>query len=308
MKRSFLPLLRKVPRILAILLLSVPGITINSAWGQDLYFNELSRFEVSHSANWIRGELNSQVSFNLAEAGIRLPTGRLLGENILSEAYPRLLRPALLSIRVDSSSTVRDLIDRNELFIRELDALSLEAERVPPSLSVDLTRMGGSYKFFFSKLSSILMLHRRPVTAPRPLITVPTVDYTGIIIIADEELSIHGRRTQAFVEPCLFPKIWDTNMNLIYEKNMVDPNIQGLMVRYVTRDSIFRPTPSGIDGELAAFLGPNPLRILAREVFGASPTDPIIDREDALKILSSENNRRLLQEGRVALVLNEGKL
>jgi hypothetical protein len=34
----------------------------------------------------------------------------------------------------------------------------------------------------------------------------------------------------------------------------------------------------------------------------------VIDREDALKILSSENNRRLLMEGRVALVLNETKL
>jgi hypothetical protein len=55
-------------------------------------------------------------------------------------------------------------------------------------------------------------------------------------------------------------------------------------------------------------VGSNPLRILAREVFGLNPTDPVIDREDALKILSSENNRRLLREGRVVLVLNETKL
>jgi len=80
------------------------------------------------------------------------------------------------------------------------------------------------------------------------------------------------------------------------------------MVRYIARESIFRSSPSGIEGELAALLGSNPLRIIAREVFGVNPTDPIIDREDALKILSSENNRRLLMEGRVALVLSDTKL
>jgi hypothetical protein len=46
------------------------------------------------------------------------------------------------------------------------------------------------------------------------------------------------------------------------------------------------------------------LRIIARGVFGARPTDPIIDRDDALLILSTEANRRLLREGRIAIVLN----
>jgi hypothetical protein len=55
-------------------------------------------------------------------------------------------------------------------------------------------------------------------------------------------------------------------------------------------------------------VGSNPLRIIARGVFGIDPTDPVIDRDDALLILSTENNRRLLREGRVVLVLNEGKL
>jgi hypothetical protein len=305
MKRCFLPLFSKVLLILALLFFTLAG---NPVWGQDLSFYESNRFEVSHSINWALGELDSQASFNLAEAGIRLPTGRFLGEEILKEAYPRLMRPLLLSIRVDSNSTVRDLVDRGELSIRELDALSLEAERIPPSLSADLTRMSGSFKFYVSSLSARLISHRRAIEATRPLITVPTVNYTGIIIIADQELPIHGRRIQALVEPCLFPKIWDTNMTLIYERNMYDPSRQGFMVRYITRESIFRPTPTGLDGELAAFLGSNPLRIFAREAFGSTPTDLIIDREDALQILSSEHNRRLLREGRVAFVLNEGKL
>jgi hypothetical protein len=80
------------------------------------------------------------------------------------------------------------------------------------------------------------------------------------------------------------------------------------MVRYVSPSSVFRPTPSGLSPELTALVGNNPLRIIARGVYGIRPTDPIIDREDALIILSSDDNIRLLREGRVALVLNQGVL
>jgi len=267
-------------------------------------------FDVSFSVDWVRGEVYSQVSFDLAQAGIRLPTGRFLAEEILEDAYPELLRPNLLSLRLDSSTTVGNLAERGELPLAQLDFICLEAEKTPPSLSPDLKRMTGRYMMYMDRISALFTRHRQAIEPPRPLIRAQSADYTGIIIIADNELPVRGRMGQAVVEPCIFPKIWDTDMNLIYERNMLDPgNGTGKrMVRYTVRESIFRPGPSGLEGDLAALLGPNPLRIIAREVFGINPTDPVIDREDALKILSGENNRRLLREGRVVFVLNEAKL
>ena len=99
-------------------------------------------------------------------------------------------------------------------------------------------------------------------------------------------------------------------MNLIFERNMIDPasgQNKGV-VRYINRDSIMRAAPSAMDDNLIKLVGDNPLRIVARGVFGAVPTDPIIDTEDALLILSSENNRRLLLEGRIAIVLDKKEL
>ena len=275
-----------------------------------VYGQEGIRFDVSASVDWLSARLNAQAGFDLAQAGIRLPAGRLMGEEILNEAYPRLLRPYLLSLRVDSDTTIRDLIERGELSLEDLDTLSLGAGKTPPSLSVDLSGMIGRYTVLMEKISALLTRHRRAIEPARPLHPAQTADYTGIIIIANEELPIHGRAVRALPEPCLFPKIWDTNMNLVYERQMKDPAAKegALMIRYAETESIFRPTPSGLEGELAALLGPRPLRVLAREVFGSSPTDPVIDREDALKILSGENNRRLLYEGRVVLVLNGEKL
>jgi hypothetical protein len=218
----------------------------------------------------------------------------------------------LLPVQVDSSATVEDLLKAGGLSLAEIDNICLGAVKVPPNFSADMASITGRYTVNLGTIGAMLTNHRQAADIPRPLIPAAVADYTGIIIIADTELPIHGRNTQALLTPCVFPKIWDTSMNLVYERNMTDPSITRQdpknggrpMVRYIQTESIFLPTPSGIDDSLADLVGRNPLRIIARGVFGACPTDPIIDREDALIILSTENNRRLLREGRVALAVN----
>jgi hypothetical protein len=265
-----------------------------------------TEFNISGSVDWDRMEINSVAALNMASANLRLPTGRVQGEAMLASEYPRLLRPFLLDIPVDSSDTIGDLLNRGELSIFRLDALLDAARRVPPVLSSDLSLLSSSCTLSLHQVSAAFIRHRRPREAERLLNPAPAAPYTGIIIIADETLPVHGRNTAALVRPCLFPKIWDTEMNLIYERNMTDPELaaERAIVRYVPAESVFRSTPSGLSPELQDLVGAYPLRILARGVFGIRPTDPVIDREDALVILSSEENRRLLREGRVAIVLS----
>jgi hypothetical protein len=270
--------------------------------------SEQLSFDVSCSIDWVKGELYSQIGLDLAGAGIKLPTGRFLAEETLKEAYLELLQPYLLSLRFDSSATLMNLVSRGELSLQDLDTVCLQADKMPPSLSQDLTSMTARYKVALGKISTLLCRHSRAIEPEKPLLPIQSAAHTGIIIIADDELPIHGRKDKALAEPCIFPKIWDSGMKLVYERNMYDPLQQGSIARYSTRENIFHPSPSGLEGELAAFLGTNPLRILARGVFGINPTDLIIDRDDALMILSNENNRRLLREGRILLVLNESQL
>jgi hypothetical protein len=267
---------------------------------------ENTHIDLSGSVEWEGGKINASLSLDLKSSGIRLPTGRIRGEEILLDEYPRILRPYVLSLQADSSSTVEDYIRRGEPDLSALDKLLLEAGKTAPSLSADLGFMTGRYTLNLKDLVSLLPRSSRRPEVPRPLIPSPSADYTGIIIIADGELPVHGKNSSALVRPCLFPKIWDTAMTEIYTWNMTDPSGPGgkAMVRYAAAAAIFRPTPSGLEGDLAKLAGPNPLRIFARAVFGTCPTDPIIDKEDALKIISSENNRRLLMEGRVIFVLN----
>jgi hypothetical protein len=268
---------------------------------------EDSGVDIRGYIEWDRMQINSTVTVNLSSTGIRIPMERLRAEALINTEYPRLIRPSLLSLSMDSSGTMEDIINRGELSLSGIGDFVRSAQQVPPALSTDLVSMSSQYTINMYTIGAALIRHRRPTEIPRTLTPVPTAVYTGIIIIADTEMPVHGRNIKALPLPCFFPKIWDTEMNLIFERNMLDPGLgkTGGMIRYVSESAIFRPTPSGLDEELLNLVGPNPLRIIAREVFGIRPTDPVIDREDALRIISSEENRKLLREGKVVFVLHQ---
>jgi hypothetical protein len=265
-------------------------------WGQ-------TRIDIAGTVEWDKMEINAAVSLDLASVSLKLPAGRTQAESLIGAEYLRLIRPGILSLPVDSSATIADLIDRGEFSLLRVENLALSARMVPHALSPDLRNLSAAYTVSLAGVSASLIRHSRPAEILKVLRPVPAPAYTGIIIIAGGELPVHGKNSAALPVPCLFPKVWDTGMNLIYERNMLEPQNAG-MVRYAAGESVFHPTPSGLSAEIAALVGQNPLRILARGVFGERPTDPIIDRADALLIISSEENRRLLREGRVVIVLD----
>ncbi|MDR0449711.1 MAG: polymerase [Treponema sp.] len=259
----------------------------------------------SGELDWEKMEIEARISLDLASAGIRLPTGRIQGEELIRAGYPALIQPRILSIPVDSSRTVADYVRSGELSLSRLEAFAWTARFRPPAHSADLSSLSAAYSLKLEDLAAEFLKHSRPAEAPRIIAPPPVADYTGILIIAGEELPLHGTSRSALLQPCLFPKIWDTDMNLIYEKNMLETRDgKAPLPRYARTEDLFFPGPSGLAPGLSEAVGERPLRILARGVFGIRPTDPLIDREDAALILSSENNRRLLREGRVMIVLD----
>jgi hypothetical protein len=256
---------------------------------------------------WDRMELSAVISLNLREEGIKLPAGRSRAEALLEDRYPAMIRQAILDLRADSTSTVADLVNRGELSLEETERIPARALRVPPALSPDFASMSGRYTLSLHNVCSVFPRGIRAAKTAAPLIPVPARAYTGIIIIADVSLPIHGRNAEALLTPCLFPKVWDDRMELVYDRNMTNPDLAGI-VCYASRESVTASTPSGLDERLAARVGNNPLKIMARGLYGQIPTDPVIDREDAFVIFSSEANRLLLRDGKIALILDKNAL
>ena len=271
-----------------------------------------ANIDISGTVEWDTMQIKAEVSLDLASAGVRLPSGRPQGEALLQTGFSRLIRPGILDLQVDSSSTIADLISRGEFSLAEADILVNNAHSIPPALSSDMLNMFSSYTITLSGISSSLLNARntdtrRPAEVMRTLNPVSSARYTGIIIIAAEELPVHGMRSTALPIPCLFPKIWDSSMNLIYDRSMLTSLDTG-MVRYSPLQSIFQNTPSGLTPELQTIVGDRPLKIFAQGVFGINPTDLIIDSSDALTIISSAENQRLLSEGKVVIILDESVL
>ncbi|MDR2477881.1 MAG: polymerase [Treponema sp.] len=263
--------------------------------------------DITGTIEWDRREINAVVSLDLVSARIKLPSGRTQGETVIAADYFRLIRPGILELQADSSSTVAALVKRGEWSLIELENTVSQAQTVPPVLSPDLRVLSAAYTLSLERISAGLIRHSRPAEPPRILNPVSAPAYTGIIIIASQSLPVHGMKSSALPVPCLFPKIWDTHMNLIFERNMLDPH-NSVMVRYAPAQNIFGDNPSGLSPEIITAAGNRPLRIFARGVFGIVPTDPIIDREDALLIISTEENRRLLQDGKVVIILDDSVL
>jgi hypothetical protein len=263
---------------------------------------------ISGSVEWDTLRIDAVVSLNLAQAELKLPSGRTQGEYLLNSSYLSLIQPCLFRLQVDSSSTIADLVNSNELSLTQAETIANGVNLTAPSFSTDMKNITTSVSIPLSDISAALLRHSRASPVLRTLNPVSSARYTGIIIIALDELPVYGMKKTAMPVPCLFPKIWDSEMNLIYERNMLEPQFESTMVRYSAAQNIFQNNPSGLSAELQEIVGDRPLRIFARGVFGIKPTDIIIERSDALLIISSEENRRLLSQGKVVFILDESVL
>ena len=259
------------------------------------------------SIEWNKTDIQALVSLNLASANVTMPSGRTRAETVINSGYLSLIRPVILGIRADSSSTLAELVQRGDLSLNEIDDIALNARATPPFLSPDLLNIQASYRISREDISAALIRHSSPAAIRRTLIPVPVSGYTGIIIIASSPLPVHGMKGSAPVVPCLFPKIWDTDMNLVFERNMLERG-RSTMAHYAPRSTIFYDSPSGLSPEITPLIGLRPLRVFARGLFGDIPTDLIIDAEDVMRIISSEENRRLLREGRVLIIVDDAAL
>ena len=262
---------------------------------------------ISGKVDWESMRVSTQVSLDLASANLKLPSGRTQGEIFLNSGFLNLVKPCLLEIQVDSSSVIGDLVNSGEINLSQIERVVMGAKTIAPALTPDMKNIFTTQTISISSISSALLQHNKPSAIVRTLNPVSSASYTGIIIIAADELPVHGMKSTALALPCLFPKIWDSNMNLIYERNMLE--IKDItMVTYSSLDDIFKKNPAGLSEKLRETVGDRPLRIFARGVFGIKPTDLIIERDDAMMIISSEENRRLLSHGKVAIILDDSVL
>jgi hypothetical protein len=256
--------------------------------------------------DWEKMEISFEVSLDLTQSGNKLPAGRTASETDLRRLYPVLVRPVLEALPVDSSATVGSYLEEGRLAPAFTDEIAAIAGSTPPFLSTDLRSIRSIYKLGLSTVAARIPPRQNQALAEPLLNPIDTGTYSGIVIIADGDLPIHGKYSSALPLPSLAPKLWDTGMNLLFDRSKAHDGV--IPFHYMDAENILSSRPGGLSPEAETVVGTNPLHIIAVEVFGERPTDLVIATGDAAKILSHEKNSRLLREGKLIIILNKAVL
>lgn len=255
----------------------------------------------SSTVDWTSWDFISDLMLDIEGSGITLPSGRNTATTKIITNLPALEKDPLLSLYADSAYSIGDMVLQNAVTFENISKVIINGKRKPGILSSDMQSMMINHRFSLKDISALLVKHNAPYTPNIPIEIVSSRPYSGIVIDARGILSVQGEFVTSEAYPCLFPKIWDETMDLLYEKNMVNSEIakiQGI-VNYAWSDD---------EVSYQHIVGKDPLRISARKVFGANRTDPVISRTDALKILSVPENLQLLKEGKIVILLDKENL
>ena len=251
--------------------------------------------------DWSKSSFVSEVRLDTERAGIAMPSGKRAAINFVETKLPDLIKDPLLSMYVNSSQQLADLVLANDITLEQLTKIIDEGKKSPGIFTDGSLTLLTTHSINMREISSLMIKHHFPYKNAKPIDNVSSRAYTGIIIDARGELDVHGEFMTDKAYPCFFPQIWDEQMNLIYERNMGNPEseFKDGMIHYDWRDD---------ESNYRSRIGSDPLHIKARKVYGYLRTDPVISREDALRILSVPENLRLLQEGKVVILLNKENL
>jgi hypothetical protein len=250
----------------------------------------------SYSIDWESEFIDIEISSPIPQTGKDLPSAGFRVEKAIDSQVYDILKEALFSLQVNSRQKGIDFFRNKPLIEQSLKSIVQNGMREAPMYSLDLMELSISYRFPFSPdLYSLFIGHKEVVPVPRKLEWTPSAGFSGIVIYATGALPVHGETDKQTLTPCLFPRIYDEEMNLILSKEMIP------------RDVLEKGGPAAYSATADETpwqerIGLNPIRMMAEGIFGSNYTDIIISAGKAGKILYSEHNRELLSQGKILII------
>lgn len=218
-------------------------------------------------------------------------------EAAIDAAFTGLLLQSLSPLVVDSSRTVGSLAGADPAFFSWIQGLARAARKETFHLSSDFKKATAGYSLpLFTDKGIASPLFPGQVSAiGRRLGFVPTREFSGLLIYAMDPLPAMGGAETALAAPALFPRLFDEEMNVFFEKGMCAPAtlVSWGMVGYAD---------SADQTAILTRCGANPLTVVARAVFGRNRTDLVIPTLAVRQILALEENRKLLRDGKVLII------
>ena len=259
--------------------------------------SENQQIRNEYIVDWTTHELIIRTTRSVESQTANAPIAVHLTEREADYSLPQLLNTALRRVQRDTADTVASATEDLSSIAAEITRLVPHVRRSSSRRSRDLSQLTVEYRLpLFPAATELFGLHEVASPFPRNLERVPSRDFTGIVVYVADLLPVHGTNRREHLQGALFPRIYDTQMTPVLDSNMMDPD-------YLQQ---WGPLAYSTDPQAAGYedrIGDDPLRILARGVFGITPTDVLISSTDAARILGRPANLDLLREGRVVFVI-----
>ena len=283
-----------------------------------LNINLFSQQATSQSiVDWTKPAFFSTAELDISESNIVLPSGRGAAKTILESKIPLLIKDPLLSLPVDSSLKLGDTVLQDTLSLEEITNIIQDGKQSASVYSNEKDSIIINHTIKLNDISSKLVKHSFPYKPNSPIEKTATRKYTGIIIDARGVLPVQGEFVTSTGNPCLFHTTAiflrrGISMRSINQFGDIGDNFRvgfsrwWRVVKIYLKKCVF--VRSSDENLYRDRIGNDPLRITAKKIFGINRTDPVISKKDALKILSLDENRELLKQGRVIILLDKEQL
>ncbi|MBN2535610.1 MAG: hypothetical protein JXB88_22220 [Spirochaetales bacterium] len=228
------------------------------------------------------------------------PDMKYLVEREIKDRLPDIFLHSILDLNVDSAHSINDIIKDKMEGIRLIKGPGLNGKNEGAYLSNDLKTIHIHYSFpIFTEngLVPLFINHEYPNSLDHELGFIPAREYTGLLIYAKGLYTSYGTNKQAYVEPALFPVLYDEETDVVLEKQMCYPE-------YLKKWGMAAYSDSLEETPFLKRIGLYPLRVMAYQVFGRHHCDLILPQEAVKRLLCCENNRRMLKEGRILIIID----
>ncbi len=145
-------------------------------------------------------------------------------------------------------------------------------------------------------LSPLVNDAAEPNPVPGMIAWTPSRDFSGLVVFAMGELNWLGTGLKARWEPSVSFRLLNPRGEVVFEPSMGEPEFQRQWGQAAVSLGRFN------EDRWRERIGFDPLRIVARGVWGARPGDLVLSQGDWDRLLSRAANRRLLAEGRVLVL------
>ncbi len=253
--------------------------------------------------NWERGLLTVRLEAEIPNDLATNPSATRRVKRRLERRIDEPYLDAVNRLQLNSAQKVEAALNRDADLTTRIRRTADALVQRYTGPTADLTSAAVEFSLdIHPTLTRTFAAHTHPRPVPRVRGWHPSRSFTGVVIYATDALPVHGEDRSETPVPALLPRLHDDErFETLFEPGMVES-------RYLERWGPVGYTQPGHETRFVQRVGNTPLRVLASGVYGTQPTDLMVPREHAVRLLSREENRRLLAEGRVLIVLHPDKL